>query len=246
MGVNGRRTLAAAALAAGLALAAALQPAGGTDEVETAAEPRASAPVPTTTTTEPVIVAPVSEPVVAPEPEPVVVAPAPSAAPAPATPAPVAVAPLQPVAPPAPVSYLYGPQAGYWPRSVTLGVRADVSAPGLAQAVAWWNQTAGRTLFAFGSGPVSVRSNLLPDGTVVCPGMLACSATLRADESFSFPPAYPYGQCNIYVRPDRLSEWTTLAHELAHCLGFDHHPGYDHFGDPAHWREQLVLAGYAS
>jgi hypothetical protein len=207
---------------------------------DTAAPTATSTSTPTTTTTAPEPVATAPEPAAA---EPVA-PPAATAATSPA-PTPVVSPPPPPVAPPAPVSYLYGPTAGY-PRTITLGIRADTSAPGLAQAVAWWNQTAGRTLFAYGAGPISIRSNMLPDGTVVCDGMLACSATLRADESFSFPPAYPYGQCNIYVRPDRLSEWTTLAHELAHCLGFDHHPGYDDFADPAHWREQLVLAGYVA
>jgi hypothetical protein len=167
------------------------------------------------------------------------------AAPAVTDPPPSPPPPAPPLAPPR--SYLYGPDAGF-PRGATISVGTVVDAPGLVAAVAWWDQLAGRSIYTVGTGSTQVT---IRSGDGVCgSGAVACSAPVSAiDHKWHSDMSYPYEHCDVYVRTGFAGDWTVLAHEMGHCLGFDHvfdrasvmnqppHP------DPAD-RAMLESAGY--
>jgi hypothetical protein len=67
---------------------------------------------------------------------------------------------------------------------------------------------------------------------------------------FTDPPTYAYNSCQIFVDPAGAPYWEVYAHELGHCLGFQHvtdrdsimnvHPVANDMWD----QSMLVAAGY--
>jgi len=178
----------------------------------------------------------------------VVTRPAPTTVPPTTEPPPPPPPPLP--APLPPRSYLYGPDAGF-PRTATITVGSTIAAPGLAEAAAYWNQLAGRTLFAIGASSSQVT---LRAGEGVCgTGAVACSAPMSAiDHTWHPDMNYPYAHCDVYVLSAWVGNWSVIAHELGHCLGFDHVTDWlSVMTSPPHPdavldRNLLVGAGYVS
>jgi hypothetical protein len=119
----------------------------------------------------------------------------------------------------------------------------------LGAAAGYWNQLAGRTLFAVGgSGQVTVRA-----GEGICSGgSVACSAPASVYDHLWHPDmTYPYEHCDVYVLAAWVGDWTVIAHELGHCLGFDHVTDWLSImtsppnPDPGLDRNLMVGAGYA-
>jgi hypothetical protein len=170
--------------------------------------------------------------------------------PAPSTVPPTTQPPAPPPAPLPPRSYLYGPNAGF-PRTATITVGSTIAAPGLAEAAAYWNQLAGRTLFAIGASASQVT---LRAGEGVCgTGAVACSAPISAiDHTWHPDMNYPYSHCDVYVLSAWVGNWSVIAHELGHCLGFEHVTDWlSVMTSPPHPdavldRNLLVGAGYVS
>jgi hypothetical protein len=128
-------------------------------------------------------------------------------------------------------------------------VSSTIDAPALGAAAAYWNQLAGRTLFAVVTGPAQVTVRA---GEGICSGGSdACAAPLSVYDNLWHPDmTYPYAHCDVYVLAPWVGDWAVIAHEMGHCLGFDHvldwlsimtsppHP------DPGLDRDLLVGAGY--
>lgn len=153
-----------------------------------------------------------------------------------------------PPPPPPPRSYLYGPNAGF-PRGATITVSSTIDAPGLGAAAGYWNQLAGRTLFAVGAG--SAQVNVRAGEGICSGGSVACAAPASAIDHIWHPDmTYPYEHCDVYVLAAWVGDWSVIAHEMGHCLGFDH--GVDWLSimtspphpDPELDRNLLVGAGY--
>jgi hypothetical protein len=129
-------------------------------------------------------------------------------------------------------------------------VAATIDAPGLGAAAGYWNQLAGRTLYAVGtsSSLVTVRA-----GEGICGGgAVACSAPASAIDHLWHPDmSYPYEHCDVYVLAGWVGDWSVIAHELGHCLGFDHVTDWPSVmssppqPDSVRDRDLLVGAGYA-
>jgi hypothetical protein len=121
-------------------------------------------------------------------------------------------------APPVP-SHLYSADAGFG-RGSTIVVQATAD-PNVATAAAWWNEQAGRTVFTVGGGHVQVT---VQNGAGPCADAptVACAAAFPVSGSFASPPAYAYNSCAIYLKAAGPNDWRLYAHELGHCLGFDH------------------------
>lgn len=119
----------------------------------------------------------------------------------------------------------YSPDAGFAkarsaPRQ-PLVVHALFDVPVLRRGLNYWNDRAGRLLFALdGDGLVS------PDITVEdatdygrsYAAMVGPDGQNNEDQ----PAAYPYIRAVIGIHPDDVNDWTVPAHEAGHTLGFDH------------------------
>jgi hypothetical protein len=81
--------------------------------------------------------------------------------------------------------------------------------------------------------------------------VVACTAAFPASGVFTSPPAYPYSSCAIYLKAAIPTDWRLYAHELGHCLGFNHvterpsimNPAAD-ASNPSADQSMLQLAGY--
>lgn len=139
---------------------------------------------------------------------------------------------------PAPVVFpadlpTYAPTAGL-PRGIVLGV-GGAAAPGLDDAMAYWNTLAGRTLFAAADGPVTILATAEP-----CVGADACA---KGYGIHGYSPAEPYQTCEVFLNYNALHHWPTIAHELGHCLGFKHLPrGIMHLVEPDPEYDASILA----
>lgn len=116
--------------------------------------------------------------------------------------------------------HLYSASAGF-SRTTTITVQG--SGPEATAAVAWWNSLAGRALFEMTDGPaqITIQTDTGFCGTTTTE-RVACTAALPASGVFSDPPVYAYNSCHIYVSTAGASYWEVYAHELGHCLGFQH------------------------
>lgn len=118
---------------------------------------------------------------------------------------------------------LYSADAGF-PRNAPIGVQPPSSyMPGLDAAMRYWNDLAGRVLFTYDAhGPIRPRVATNGDALVCGGDAMACAAPLDAKGEFRAPPGYPYSSCVVYVTPGAVASAEVIAHELGHCLGFDH------------------------
>lgn len=116
--------------------------------------------------------------------------------------------------------HLYSASAGFG-RSETIMVQA--SGAEATTAVNWWNARAGRAIFALTTGPARITIQL---DTGFCgpttTARVACTEALPASGVFADPPTYAYDKCEIFVSTAGAPYWEVYAHELGHCLGFDH------------------------
>ncbi len=95
--------------------------------------------------------------------------------------------------------------------------------PGLEAAIRYWNTTSGRLLFVDASdGPIRFRPAVTAEQHI-CGDAIACAAPVASDGRFHSPPAYPYRACVVYLAAEAATSPEVIAHELGHCLGFDHH-----------------------
>jgi hypothetical protein len=119
--------------------------------------------------------------------------------------------------------HLYSSEAGF-PRNSPIGVQPPPFAvPGLAEAMRYWNTTSGRLLFIEATdGPIRFRPAITA-GQRICGEAIACAAPVGHDGQFRSPPAYPYRSCVVYLAQEAVTSPEVIAHELGHCLGFDHH-----------------------
>ena len=145
-------------------------------------------------------------------------------------------------------AHLYSAQAGF-SRTSTITVRATSSEATLA--VWWWNSLAGRPLFALTTGPAQIT---IETDTGFCgpttPDRVACTEALPTSGTFSDPPTYAYNSCHIYVSSAGAPYWQVYAHELGHCLGFEHGTDRESIMNPhpiandAADQSMLAAAGY--
>ena len=126
---------------------------------------------------------------------------------------------------------------------------AAIDAPGLSAAIAYWNTMAGRTIFVLGDASSQITVHAA-EGVCNAPSV-ACSAPASVYDHVWHPDMnYPYESCAVYVLADYVSNSWTIAHELGHCLGFDHVTDRPSImtsppnPDPQHDRILLVSAGY--
>ena len=120
--------------------------------------------------------------------------------------------------------HLYSVDAGFGRTStVTVHVDASVST-NATKAIAWWNALAGRPLFVVTTA-ATAQVTIQPDtggcGPVTSE-RVACTTALPSSGVFVSPPAYAYSSCEVDVSELGATYWEVYAHELGHCLGFDH------------------------
>jgi hypothetical protein len=145
-------------------------------------------------------------------------------------------------------AHLYSASAGF-SRAETITVHA--SGAEATAAVNWWNTLAGRQLFELTTGPARVT---IQTDTGFCgpttSDRVACTEALPTSGVFADPPTYAYDSCAIFVSTAGAIYWQVYAHELGHCLGFEHvtdresimnpHPIANDAGD----QSMLAAAGY--
>ena len=117
-------------------------------------------------------------------------------------------------------AHLYSSSAGF-SRTASITVRATgIEA---TSAVNWWNTRAGRQLFVLTAGPAQIT---IQSDTGFCgpttSERVACTQALPTTGRFADPPSYAYATCEIFVSTAGAPYWQVYAHELGHCLGFDH------------------------
>ncbi len=103
-------------------------------------------------------------------------------------------------------------------------------------------------LTTFGHLQVTIQAD---SGTCADAPIVACAAAFPVSGTFASPPAYPYNSCAIYMKSSIPTDWRVYAHELGHCLGFDHvtdrtsimNPAADATNAAAD-RAMLQVAGY--
>jgi hypothetical protein len=116
--------------------------------------------------------------------------------------------------------HLYSASAGF-SRTATISVHA--AGTEATTAVNWWNSRAGRQLFVLTTGPAQVTIQT-DNGSCgpISTERVACTEALPLSGRFADPPAYAYDSCEIFVSSAGAPYWEVFAHELGHCLGFDH------------------------
>jgi len=144
--------------------------------------------------------------------------------------------------------HLYSGSAGF-SRNATITVHAT-GAVAIA-GVDWWNALAGRQLFALTTGPGQIT---IQTDTGFCGPTtnerVACTEALPTSGVFADPPTYAYDSCQIFVSTAGASYWQVYAHELGHCLGFEHVTDRESIMNPhpvanAAWdQSMLAAAGY--
>lgn len=140
----------------------------------------------------------------------------------------------------------YGTNAGFYPRDRTIGIRLKIPVPVLDRALGYWNGAAGRLLLVRDdAGPITIYNGDAVRGSKECPGG-NCAAPVAADGRFSYPPTYPYARCEVYLTAAGAQQWTVVAHELGHCLGYDHDRRsiVGGSGSTAYDRQMLEQVGY--
>ena len=147
-------------------------------------------------------------------------------------------------------AHLYSASAGF-SRTETITVHA--SGPEASAAVSWWNVRAGRQLFVLTTGPAQIT---IQTDTGFCgpttTERVACTEALPTSGVFADPPTYAYDSCQIFVSAAGAPYWQVYAHELGHCLGFQHVTDRDSIMNPhpvandAWDQSMLAAAGYRS
>lgn len=119
-------------------------------------------------------------------------------------------------------AHLYSTDAGF-ARTSAITVRVDAN-PNAMKALYWWNAMAGRQLFVLTTADdaqVTVRLDTGVCGPVTT-DRVACTTARPTSGVFSAPPVYAYDSCEVDVSEFGATYWEVYAHELGHCLGFDH------------------------
>lgn len=117
----------------------------------------------------------------------------------------------------------FGPTAGL-PRGIVIPVHTDQPGdPALAQSIAWWNELAGRTLFAPATTDAwdGIWVYHVAYANCTDPGARACTSVADASGTERSPGDFAYRWCDIMLQPGE-SAWNVLSHEEGHCLGFGH------------------------
>jgi hypothetical protein len=120
-------------------------------------------------------------------------------------------------------AHLYSADAGF-ARTSVITVHMDGTNVNATKAMAWWNTVAGRQLFVAttdGTAQVTIEPDTGTCGPVTTE-RVACTTALPSSGVFSSPPAYQYTSCQVDVSEIGATYWEVYAHELGHCLGFDH------------------------
>jgi hypothetical protein len=144
--------------------------------------------------------------------------------------------------------HLYSASAGF-SRTATITVQA--SGPEATAAVDWWNNLAGRQLFQLTVGPAQIT---IQTDTGFCgpttTERVACTEALPTSGVFADPPTYAYDSCHIFIGAAGAPYWQVYAHELGHCLGFEHVTDRESIMNPhpipndAWDQSMLAAAGY--
>ncbi len=145
-------------------------------------------------------------------------------------------------------AHLYSASAGF-NRPDTITVQA--SGAEASAAVDWWNSLAGRQLFELTTGPAQIT---IQTDTGFCGPItserVACTMALPTSGVFADPPIYSYDSCEVYVSAAGAIYWQVYAHELGHCLGFQHVTDRESIMNPhpiannAWDQSMLAAAGY--
>jgi len=144
--------------------------------------------------------------------------------------------------------HLYSTSAGF-SRTATITVQA--TGPEATAAVTWWNSLAGRAIFELtaGTAQITIHTDTAFCGPITTE-RVACTEALPASGAFADPPTYAYNSCEVFVSPVGAAYWQVYAHELGHCLGFQHVTDRDSIMNPHPiandgWdRSMLTAAGY--
>ena len=119
-------------------------------------------------------------------------------------------------------AHLYSTDAGF-PRTSAITVRVDAN-PNAMKALYWWNTLAGRELFVLTTADhaqITIQRDTGVCGPVTT-DRAACTTARPSSGVFSAPPAYPYTSCEVDISDLGATYWEVCAHELGHCLGFEH------------------------